>query len=166
MKTEKQILLYLFFSIIFLAIQSMQLISINGVYPDLIMILVLIYSFSRGSFKGLWFCFFMGLMLDTMSGSLFGLNAFIFTFLGSFSSIFRKAVKLANIVVYILYVIFATFVKYILYALFLKIYNNVQLFDWLFVLKIPSESVINIVFGICLYIIFARFDSRENYEWF
>lgn len=158
--------LYPIISIIFLLCQSFQVISIASVYPDFLLLLTVIYSISHGSFKGEIYGFFMGFSLDLMSGALFGLNAFIFTFFGAFTSLFQKAMKLPNVIVFVFYLIICTILKYFLYHLFFVIFHSTSLFDWYFFLKIPAEILINIFFGIILYIICARFDGRENYEWF
>lgn len=166
MKDKQIVLFYPLMSLFLLAIQSMQLFSIYGIRPDMIMLFVIIYTFARNPFKGELFGFVLGLMLDLMSGVLFGLNAFIFTLLGSFITIFQKTVKLANVMVFIIYIVISTIIKYLLYTIFYKIYEDVQLVDWYFIFKIPGEIIINIIFGLILYLITARFDSREEYEWF
>jgi len=157
---------YFFSSILLLLIQSVQLFNIFGIRPDLVMLFMIIYTFSHGSFKGMIFGFILGFLLDLMSGILFGLNAFIFTLLASFITIFQRTVKLANILVFIFYIIIATTMKYLLYTVFYNLYEDIQLLDWYFILKIPGEIVINIIFSIFLYIITARFDTRDEYEWF
>ncbi|MGL4393754.1 MAG: rod shape-determining protein MreD [Brevinema sp.] len=158
--------IYGFVIVFLLAIQSIQAFSIGGVYPDFMLLMTIIVALSRGSFKGEIFGFFVGFALDLMSGTLFGINAFIFTLLGALATPFQKAVKVASIIVFIFYLIFATSVKYILYSIFYNIYEGTELLDFYFVLKIPSEIMINIFIGVILYIIAARFHSRDNYDWF
>lgn len=157
---------YLFLGVFLGLLQSFQVISIGSVAPDFLLLLTIIYALSRGSFKGEILGFFMGLVLDLMSGALFGLNAFIFTLTGVFAIPFQKIVKLPNIIVFVLYIIIVTIMKYVLYHVFFVIYEDTLLFDFYFFLKIPGEIVINIVFGSILYIICASLDKRENYEWF
>ncbi|MGL4676090.1 MAG: rod shape-determining protein MreD [Brevinema sp.] len=157
---------YLSMSIVLLMVQGMQGISIFSVYPDFLLLLTIIFSFSRDSFKGEIFGFIFGILLDLMSGALFGLNAFIFTLTGACTDSFRKIAKLPNLIVFIFYIIFVTAIKYVLYHIFFFIYQGTLLVDFYFILKIPSEIFINLIFGIILYIICARFDVRDNYEWF
>ena len=157
---------YVFLSVFLGLLQSFQVISIGSVSPDFLLLLTIIYALSRGSFKGEILGFFMGLTLDLMSGALFGLNTFVFTLVGACAVPFQKIAKLPNIIVFIIYIIIVTTIKYILYHMFFIIYEDSFLFDFYFFLKIPGEIVINIVFGSILYIICARFDKRENYEWF
>lgn len=153
-------------SIFLFTIQSVQLISIGTIYPDFILILTIIYALSRGSFKGELFGFTMGVLLDLMSGALFGLNAFILTFVGFGIDYFQKIAKLPNVIVFIFYIIVSTFIKYVLYHILFVIYEDIALLDLYFFLKIPGEILINILFGVILYIICSRFDLRDNYEWF
>ena len=157
---------YVFLSVFLGLLQSFQMISIGSVSPDFLLLLTIIYALSRGSFKGEILGFSMGLLLDLMSGALFGLNAFIFTLVGFCAIPFQKIAKLPNIIVFILYIIIVTTSKYVLYHVFFIIYENTFLFDFYFFLKIPGEILINILFGSVLYIVCARFDKRENYEWF
>ena len=157
---------YVFLGVFLGLMQSFQVISIASVSPDLLLLLTIIYALSRGSFKGEILGFFMGLILDLMSGALFGLNAFVFTLVGFCAVPFQKIAKLPNIIVFILYIIIVTIIKYALYHIFFIIYQDTLLFDFYFFLKIPGEIVINILFGSVLYIICARFDKRESYEWF
>ena len=157
---------YVFLSLSLGLLQSFQMISIGSVSPDFLLLLTIIYALSRGSFKGEILGFSMGLLLDLMSGALFGLNAFIFTLVGFCAIPFQKIAKLPNIIVFILYIIIVTTSKYVLYHVFFIIYENTFLFDFYFFLKIPGEILINILFGSVLYIVCARFDKRENYEWF
>ncbi|MGL5956046.1 MAG: rod shape-determining protein MreD [Brevinema sp.] len=157
---------YLMMSFILLMVQGFQVISVFSVYPDLLLLLTIIFAFSRDSFKGEIFGFIFGMLLDLMSGALFGLNAFIFTVTGVCADPFRKIAKLPSLIVFIFYIIVITMVKYILYHIFFFIYEGTALGDFYFFLKIPSEVLINLIFGIILYIICARFDIRDDYEWF
>ncbi|MGL4561443.1 MAG: rod shape-determining protein MreD [Brevinema sp.] len=168
MKDNKalSILLYVLTIFFLLAMQSIQLFSIAGIHPDLLLIVTIIVALSRGSFLGEIFGFFVGFSLDLMSGSLFGLNAFVFTFIGVLATPFQKAVKVASIIVYIFYIIFGTILKYMLFTLFYALYEGTQLFDLYFLLKIPGEIVANIVLGIIFYIFAARIYSRDSYDWF
>ena len=159
-------ILYLFLGVSLGLMQSFQVISIGSVSPDFLLLLTIVYALSRGSFKGEILGFFLGLILDLMSGALFGLNAFVFTLVGACATPFQKIAKLPNIIVFILYIILITIVKYILYYVFFMIYRETSLFDFYFFLKIPGEILINIIFGSILYIICARFDIREKYEWY
>ncbi len=146
--------------------QAFQVISLGSTHPDFMMLMTIIYAFSRGSFKGEIFGFAMGMLLDLLSGALFGINAFVFTLLGALSQSFQKIAKLPNFIVFVLYVVSATILKYILYHIFFVIYKDTGLLDLYFFIKIPAEILINLVFGVILYILCSMFDSRENYEWF
>ncbi len=157
---------YLFLAVFLGLLQSFQIVSIGSVSPDFLLLLTIVYALSRGSFKGEILGFFMGLTLDLMSGALFGLNAFVFTLVGTCAIPFQKIAKLPNIIVFILYIVITTIIKYVLYHMFFIIYEDTLLFDFYFFLKIPGEIFINIIFGSILYIICASLDKRENYEWF
>ncbi len=157
---------YSLLTVLLLAIQSSHVFALGTVYPDFMLLLTIIFSISRGSFKGELFGFGMGLLLDLMSGALFGLNAFVFTLVGACIDPFKKIAKLPNVIVFIFYIITVTVVKYMLYHIFFSIYQNTSLGDIYFFLKIPGEILINVIFGLILYIICTRFDHRDDYEWF
>ncbi len=159
-------LFYWVLGVILWVMQAFQVISIFNIYPDFLLLLSIIFSFSRGSFKGEIFAFLMGMLLDLMSGALFGLNAFIFTLAGACATPFQRLAKLPNFIVFVFYTIIVTVVKYVLYHIFFAIYQETHLLDFYFFLKIPGELVINMVFGVVLYILCASIDARENYEWF
>ncbi|MGL4388477.1 MAG: rod shape-determining protein MreD [Brevinema sp.] len=168
MKDNKALSLTIYISAIvfLLSVQSIQSFSIAGVYPDFMLIMTIIFALSRGSFFGEIFGFFVGFALDLMSGTLFGLNAFVFTLIGALATPFQKAVKVSSIIVYIFYLIFSTATKYSLFSLFYSLYEETNLLDLYFLLKIPSEIIMNIVIGIVFYILAARIHSRDNYDWF
>ncbi len=158
------ILLYWLLGIFLWLIQAFQIISIFNIYPDFLLLLSIIFSFSRGSFKGEIFAFLMGMLLDLMSGALFGLNAFIFTLAGACANPFQRIAKLPDFVVFLFYTIIVTIVKYVLYHIFFAIYQQTSLLDFYFFLKIPSEVLINVIFGIVLYILCVSIDIRESHE--
>lgn len=158
--------LYFLILVFLLSLQSLQVFSIGLANPDLVMVFVLIYVFSRGAFKGEIFAFFVGMILDIMSGGLLGLNAFVFTTLSFLSTSFQRMVKITNLVVFLVYMIVATVLKYFIYHVFLHIYQGIGIFDWYLLLKIPGEIFLNVITGLILYILISRFDRYADYEWF
>lgn len=62
--------------IVTIVIQStvLPLITIKGVYPDLLMVIVVSYSLLSGKEKGMGIGFFAGLLQDLAFGNIFGIN--------------------------------------------------------------------------------------------
>jgi rod shape-determining protein MreD len=62
--------------IVTIVIQStvLPLITIKGVYPDLLMVIVVSYSLLSGKEKGMGIGFFSGLLQDLAFGNIFGIN--------------------------------------------------------------------------------------------
>lgn len=168
MKDKHRFPLIFYFSVcfLFLGLQAMQLISIHASSPDFMLILTIIFSLFLGSFRGELIAFTLGVLLDVMSGGLFGQNAFFFTLAAACSGLFRRAVKMPSIIVFYLYLILTTCFKYLCYVLFNYLVYKTNLLDISFLLKIPGEILFNIFVGTFVYVLFARIDSRENYEWF
>jgi rod shape-determining protein MreD len=52
----------------------MPLISIKGIHPDLLLVLVVSYALLSGKESGVGVGFFAGLLQDLVSGSIFGIN--------------------------------------------------------------------------------------------
>lgn len=155
---------YFIITFILLSLQSTQFISIANVYPDFIMILTIIYAFFFGPMVGMLSGFFLGLLLDVMSGVLFGLDSFVFTLLGSCVFLFQRTVKFPYIISLIFYLILSTIIKYMLYALFYWMFDHTNIVDPGFVLKIFSEMILNVIFGVVLYILVAHISHREYHD--
>ncbi len=68
------------------------LMSIFGIQPDLIIIVLALLCLEYGMTAGIYTGFFLGLLLDTYSPSLLGQNALAKTLLGFFFGIFNERV--------------------------------------------------------------------------
>jgi len=70
------ILIWLGVLMVAMVIQStlLPLIAINGIYPDILLIIVISYALLSGKEKGVGMGFFAGLLHDLASGSVFGIN--------------------------------------------------------------------------------------------
>lgn len=147
---------------IFLAMQSSNLIAILGVQPDFLMILVIAHSFYFGETKGEIFGFFMGLLVDTMSGTLFGLNAFVFTFIAWFTVIYKKYIFVSDIAAFLIYIAVATLFKFIFYIFFLWAFQKIGIFDGGFFLKFLGELLYNLVIGTLLFFLTKPLYKRNE----
>jgi rod shape-determining protein MreD len=72
MRTDYIFALLLFFPILVIQTTIVPLIAINGVVPDLIMILLVFYSLRLGQIHGTILGFIYGFLFDLITGSLLG----------------------------------------------------------------------------------------------
>lgn len=133
--------------IVILSIQSSSILSLFDIAPDLILILTLIHSLYFGGYKGMFFGFFIGLALDSMSGTILGINSFVFTFISWFLDFYRKYVFVSDIFSFSLFLIIATFIKYVFYVLFYWIFQ-IELLGWYLLLKLAGEIFYNVIIGV------------------
>ncbi len=145
-----------------LAVQASNVLAIRGVFPDFMLILVLLHSIYFGEFKGILFGFGIGIVEDALSGSLFGLNAFVLSFLAWFTNFYKKYIQVSDIVAFLLYVTVATIIKYVLYALFNWIFQKTGFFDGYFILKLLGEIGYNIAAGALIYFTTSKLYQREE----
>ncbi|MEN8191656.1 MAG: rod shape-determining protein MreD [Bacteroidota bacterium] len=84
----KTVIIFLFLTLFQLTV--IPLISIYNVVPDLLLILVVIYSLKYGQLKGTVFGFLVGLFFDLFSGGLLGSAMFSKTLAGFVAGYFHK----------------------------------------------------------------------------
>jgi rod shape-determining protein MreD len=72
MRSEYFIPLILFFPLLLLQTTFIPLISINGIIPDLILILLVFYTIKTGQIYGTVLGFILGFFFDLITGSLLG----------------------------------------------------------------------------------------------
>jgi rod shape-determining protein MreD len=72
MRSEYFIPLILFFPLLLLQTTFVPLISINGIIPDLILILLVFYTIKTGQIYGTVLGFILGFFFDLITGSLLG----------------------------------------------------------------------------------------------
>ncbi|MGC8764566.1 MAG: rod shape-determining protein MreD [Brevinematia bacterium] len=136
--------------VLLLSIQSTSFLSIFDIAPDLILILTLIHNLYFGGYKGMFFGFFMGIAVDSMSGIPLGLNSFVLTFISWFLDFYRKYIFVSDIFSFSLFIIIATIMKYALYILFYWIFR-IEILGWYLLLKLAGEIFYNVIIGIPMF---------------
>ncbi|OHD54132.1 MAG: rod shape-determining protein MreD [Spirochaetes bacterium GWF1_51_8] len=149
---------------ILLSIQTTQIFAIVTVIPDMIMIVVILHSIYFGETKGVIFGFFMGLLVDTMSGGLFGLSAFVYVFIAWFVAVYKKYIQASEIVGFIIYIVVATLLKYIFFTIFYLIFQKAGLLDINFFLKMLGEAVYTSAFAALFFFGSPLLYKREEVE--
>jgi rod shape-determining protein MreD len=81
-----------------------------AVLPDLVMVLLLVWSAMRGVPEGLFWAFGLGLLIDVIALDPFGANALALIFVAVLGGLARRRLFHSNLVVPIVVAVFATFV--------------------------------------------------------
>ena len=93
MRWDLIIPLLIFFPVLLIQITIVPLISISGVAPDLILIILVYYSISRGQLYGTALGTFYGILVDLITGSLLGSSMLSKTLAGFTAGYFSGETK-------------------------------------------------------------------------
>ena len=156
-----RILVYGLVIFILLSIQSSNVIALFDITPDLILLLAILHSFHYGEFSGEIFGFCVGLAEDAMSGSLFGLNAFILTVICYLTSVYKKYIFVSDVISFLIFVSIATFVKYVLFIVFSLLFGQGNYLSWMTILKLLGETFYNLLIG-ALFFFLSRFLYKKE----
>lgn len=138
--------------------------SINGIKPDLSLIMIILFSNYEGRMKGQLLGFSSGLVQDFLSLSPLGFNALINTIIGYFSGATSGKIFLDPIVVPIVFIIIGTFLKSILSFILLSIFVTEKA-DTIFTGFLFIELGLNIVITPFVYLflkLIRVFPSSNN----
>lgn len=136
---------------ILMALQTSNILAVFEINPDFLLLIVILHSIHYGEYKGELFGFTIGILEDAFSGTLFGLNAFILTFISWFTGIYKKYIFVSDNVSFLIYVIVATILKYLFYILFYWIFNRSDLLSWYILLKLCGEIAYNVIIGLLFF---------------
>ena len=107
----QRIILWVFILLLSIILQStiMQLFSISGIYPDLVVASVMVLSLWYGRIAGIWAGFFTGLLLDIWAPEQLGLNALSLTITGTVVGFFdNKRINTGPISQFFLFILGST----------------------------------------------------------
>jgi len=108
------------FSTIILQSTILNNLSINGIKPDFVMVMLILYSNNLGKIKGQVLGFSVGLVGDFLSLSPLGFNAVIHTIIGYLSGNTSGKIFFDPIVVPIVFIFIGTILKSVLSLLLLS----------------------------------------------
>ncbi len=162
---RNKIVFYIILIVTFVIAQVtfLNFVSIFGVVPNIVIILIVSISLLEGRIHGAAVGFSVGLCLDAVIGMTFGFQALLGMFLGySLGNINKRFFK-ENILVMVI----CTFVSTILYeiALISSSYLYGQNVDFLMAFKtiILPEALLNSVLGIVLFIMIVQINKKWFY---
>ncbi len=126
-------------------------ISVYGIKPDFVLIMIILLSNYSGKIKGQLLGFSSGLVEDFLSLSPLGFNALIKMVIGYFGGATSGKIFLDPIVVPIIFVFIGTFLKSILSFLLLSIFMKEKA-DSIFTSALLIEFALNIIITPFMYL--------------
>lgn len=151
------VLILVTFIIYFLQLNFFSWFTINGVKPNLFIILVLFIGLFTSKNLGAIYGMVIGIILDLLTAQKIGFNALILGAVGLLAEIFDKNFskdnKMTIIVIVSITTIIAETTVYILNYVFLNL--NIDMFAFIKILLI--ETMYNIILSIILYPLIQKF---------
>lgn len=141
-------------------------ISILGIKPNTMIILIVSFAFMRGDIEGALIGFFSGLLVDSFFGNFIGLNAFIGFIIGFLcGKFFNEFYKNKLVIPFLLTALF-TFLNEILFFFFsVLLRGEPNIFPFLTSIIIPEvlyTSFISIIFYKILYYINLKLERLDR----
>ena len=128
-------------------------VSVRGIKPDFVLIMIILFANYSGRMKGQILGFTMGLVQDFLSLAPLGFNALINTTIGYLSGATSGKIFLDPIVVPMVFVLIGTFLKSTLAYFLLSIFL-IDKADTIFTSKLLIELSLNVVITPLLYLFF------------
>lgn len=162
---RKLIIALIIFICFLLQTTVFQTLSLGGIAPNLMVIVVAAFGFMRGRKEGLFVGLFCGLLVDIFCGSYIGIYALIYMYIGYINGVFQKHfypddIKLPMIMISAsdLVANLATFVVYFL------VRGKMHIFYYLRAIILP-ELIYTMVVAILLYFVLMKINQKlESYE--
>ena len=137
-----------------------QTLSFASISPNLMIIVVSSFGFMRGKKEGLFIGFFCGLLLDVFSGSILGLYALLYMYIGYLNGYFRKMFYPEDIKLPMLLIAGSDISCNLCIYFFLFLFRNRFDFSYYFWNLIIPELVYTMVITIFLYVIILHINQR------
>ncbi len=128
-----------------------QALSFGGIVPNLLIVLTSSYGFMRGKKAGLLTGFFSGLLYDIFFGSVLGLNALIYMYIGYINGLFHHIFYPDDIKLPLISIFVSDLLYGITYYLLLFLLRGRFHFSYYFVHIIIPETVYTILITLLFY---------------
>lgn len=158
MKTEYILSIILFFPLLIIQTTVIPLIAINGIAPDLIIILLVFYAIRNGQVYGTVLGFIYGFLFDLITGSLLGSSMLAKTLAGFIAGYFsneNKREKYFKSYNFALIVLLCSVINSVINAFFSSIELNTNLLSLVFQLGL-LPGLYTAVFGLIVLIFKPR----------
>lgn len=141
--------------------------QLGNVVPNLVIIIVCMFSLIRGKRAGLIFGFFAGLLIDLFNGyeNVIGINALIYMYIGFINGIFKNIIYINNFHIPLLSVGLSDLaVSFINYIITFLLRNRLNLIFYIKNIIIP-EIVYTIFITLIVYkLILVIYKKLSDYE--
>ena len=137
-----------------------QALSFASISPNLLVIVVSAFGFMRGKKEGLYIGFFCGLLLDVFSGSIIGINALLYMYIGYVNGSFRKLFYPEDVKLPMLLIAGSDVVCNLLVYFFFFLFRNRLDFKYYFLNIILPELVYTMLVTIFLYVIILKINQK------
>ena len=125
--------------------------SMGGIIPNLMIILISSYGFMRGRKSGLFIGFFSGLLIDIFFSDILGFYALIYMYIGYLNGVFKKLFFPEDIKLPIALIVGSDFLyNMIIYIITFFLRGRFQFFYYFLNIMIP-EMVYTIIVTFALY---------------
>lgn len=137
-----------------------QSLAFASISPNLLIIVVSAFGFMRGKKEGMFIGFFCGLVLDIFGGSILGMYALLYMYIGYFNGYFRKMFYPEDIKLPMLLISGSDIACNFLIYFFLFLFRNRYDFRYyLFDIMVP-ELVYTMLVTVFLYVIILNINQR------
>lgn len=126
-------------------LQSVPQLKVFGFFPDLLLILVVYYSFKVGTTQGIIFGAILGVFIDILSGSYIGTRSLVFATVAMSIEFFKTIFIFEMLMTVPLVSFFSTVVKYLILFLLHILFRSISIGEWYIYMFI--EGALNFVFA-------------------
>lgn len=158
---RRKITVFVIITICFLLQTTLfKVLSFASISPNLLIIAVSAFGFMRGRKEGLFIGFFAGLLLDIFAGSILGMNALLYMYIGYINGMFRKLFYPEDIKLPMLLIAGSDLCCNLIIYFFLFLFRNRYDFNYYFLHLMIPELVYTMVVTIFLYFIILKVNQR------
>lgn len=137
-----------------------QTLAFASISPNLLIIVVSAFGFMRGKKEGLYIGFFCGMLLDIFSGSVLGIYALLYMYIGYVNGYFRKMFYPEDIKLPMLLIAGSDLSCSLLIYFFFFLFRKRLDFQYYLLNIIIPELVYTMLVTIFLYVIVLKINQR------
>ena len=149
-------------TVIFVILQSSKIFYVFGITPDLLLIILIYYSYFNGSMKGQILGFILGFIEDIISGGIPGFFTLTKTIIGYVAGFLNKRFVYYNFFIPFVMVFIFSCLKGFLFFIFGYIFNEKERALAFFQKKLLFEALFTAFFALYLFI---RLDKYDEYKY-
>lgn len=134
--------------------------NINGICPNLLLILTMSFGLMRGRKEGMLVGFFSGFLMDCFFSGILGPYMFLYMFFGYANGVFHKNYMIEDVMLpFMVIIVDELLFNTVVYVLFFLLHNRL-LFSVYFIRFILPETLCTALFTILLYKIYVFVNKK------